>query len=185
LRAVPTGHHFDPLRVHLNIFTPTQGVVRSNFVHPWPAGEDYQVCAGPGELVDHKGKHLEVLTFGGALHIQPEEDHTLLNLTSPAPILLPAASPLDQLLVEEVEIVLAQRQAARESEPGLYEEHLETAPPLALYHAMLTAIQERYRHLPPNENVLILKFRYTLQEELNAVEAQLSAPHHPSVEGLL
>ena len=185
LRTIPTEHHFDPLQVHLSVVTPDHDVIRLTVEHPWPRPKDYPVCAGPVELVDLKGKHLGAFTFGGAVHIQPEEERTTLVLTSPAPILLPAEGPLDRILVEEVEIIFAQRQAAQEATPDLYEKHLAEAPPLELYHAMLATILERYRHLPYSENELILKFKHTLRAEIEAVQDQLSELHRRSIEGLL
>ena len=185
LRTTPTGHHFDPLQVRLNVVASDLGVTRLAIEHPWPDSDDYTVCAGTVELVDRKRKHLEAFTFGGALHIKPEEEETILVLTSPAPILLPAESSLEQLLVDEVEIILAQRQAIREIEPGLYEKRLAAAPPLELYHAILSAILERYRLLPSGDDDLVLGLRHSLHVELNSIEEGMSVLHRRPIEGLL
>lgn len=185
LRSIPSEAHFDPLQVFLTVADSIQGVVPLTLEHPLSRNETYAVCAGPVDLIDRKGKHLDLFTFGGTLQIEPEEEHTLLIFTSPAPILLTTESPLDRLLVEEAEILLAERQAAREVTPGLYDQHLEEVPPLELYHAMLAAIQERYRHLPLSENEVTLKFKHTLREELEATEEQLSELHRRPLEGLL
>jgi hypothetical protein len=185
LRLHPSEEHFDPLQVFLTVADPIQGVVPLTLEHPLSRNEAYAICAGPVDLIDRKGKHLDIFTFGGSLKVEPEEEHTTLVFTSPAPILLTTESPLDQLLVEEAEILLAQRQAAREGSPGLFDQHLQDAPPLELYHAMLAAIQERYRHLPASENELTLKFRHTLRVELEAVEEELSELHRRPLEGLL
>ncbi len=159
LRATPTGKHFDPFRVHLDVVASQQDVTCLAIEYPWSDLDDYTVCAGIVDLIDHKGKHLDAFTFGGALHIQNEEKHTLLVLTSPAPILLPAELPLDQLLVDEVKIVLAERQAIREVEPGLFEKLLIAAPPLELYHAISAAVLERYHRLHSSDDELVLEAR--------------------------
>lgn len=185
LRAIPSEEHFDPIQVLLTALDPVRGVTQLTLEHPWPRAETYLVCAGPVDLIDRKGKHLDLFTFGGSLQIEPEEEHTLLVFTSPAPILLTTESPLDRLLVEEAEILLAERQAAREVTPGVYDQHLQDAPPLELYHAMLAAIQERYRHLPPSDNEVILKFKHILREERAATEEELSELHRRPLEGLL
>jgi hypothetical protein len=185
LRAIPSEEHFDPTQVLLTVVDPIQGVISLTLEHPCPRADTYRICAGPVDLIDRKGKHLDLFSFGGALQIEPEAEHTLLVFTSPAPILLTTESPLDRLLVEESEILLAERQAAREVTPGLYDQHLQEAPPLELYHAMLAAIQERYRHLPPSENDLILKFKHILRMELAATEEELSELHRRPLEGLL
>jgi hypothetical protein len=185
LRTTPSEHHFDPVQVLLTAVDRIQGVSFLTLQHPLPRRETYPVCAGPIDLIDRLGKHLDIFSFGGSLQIEPEEEHTTLVFTSPAPILLTAESPLDRLLVEEAEILLAQRQAAREVTPGLYDQHLQEAPPLELYHAMLAAIQERYQHLPPSENELTLKFRHILRVELEATEEELSELHRRPLEGLL
>ena len=85
LRSTPTGQHFDPLSVYLDVATANQEVNRLTVEHPWSDQDDYTVCAGIVDLIDQKGKHLDAFTFGGALHIQTEEERTLLVLTSPAP----------------------------------------------------------------------------------------------------
>ena len=185
LRNIPSEEHFDPIQVFLTAVDPNQGVIPLVLEHLCTHAEKYFVCAGPIELIDRKGKHLDVFSFGGSLKIEAAEEHTTLVLTSPAPILLTGESPLDRLLVEEAEILLAQRQAALEAAPGLFDQHLQEAPPLELYHAMLTAIRERYRHLPASENELTLKFRHTLRVELEAVEEELSELHRRPLEGLL
>jgi hypothetical protein len=185
LRSTPTGQHFDPLRVHLDVATSDHDVTCLAFEHPWSDLDDYTVCAGIVDLIDHKGKHLDAFTFGGALHIQNEEEHTLLVLTSPAPILLPAESRLDQLLVDEVKIVLAERQAVREVEPGLFDKHLIAAPPLELYHAISVAVLERYHRLHSSDDELILKLQHTLRVEIEAIAGQLSIMNRRPIDKLL
>lgn len=185
LRTKPTEHHFDPLRVHLSVATSDQVMIPMTIEHPWARPENYSLCAGLVELVDRKDKHVDIFTFGGALQIQPKEEDTVLVLTSPAPILLAKENPIDQLLVEEAEILLAERRAAFEAESDLYEKHLVAAPPLELYHAILVAIQERYHHLPSGGNELIFRFKYTLRVEIEAVEEQLSELQRRPLEVLL
>jgi hypothetical protein len=185
LRAIPSEEHFDPTQVLLTALDPVRGVTQLTLEHPWPCPETYPVCAGPVDLIDRKGKHLDLFNFGGSLQIEPEEEQTTLVFTSPAPILLTTESSHDRLLVEEAEILLAERQAAREVTPGVYDQHLQEAPPLELYHAMLVAIQERYRHLPLSENEVILKFKHILREERAATEEELSELHRRPLEGLL
>jgi len=185
LRTKPTGHHFDPLKVHLTVTLPEGGITPLVVEHPWSDLEDYVVCAGKVELIDRNNKHLDAFTFGGAMHIQPEEDHSVLILNSPAPILLSAESSLEHLLIDECEIILAERKAIRESERGLFERHLKNAPPLELYRALLIAILERYQHLPPNEDELVFKLEHTLRTEIEAVEGQLPVLNRRRIEGLL
>lgn len=185
LRPIPTGHHFDPREVRLNIVTQDLLIERLTVEHPWTDAEDYTVCAGTVELADRYHKHLEAFTFGGALHIQTEEERTILELTSPAPILLPAESHLDQLLVDEVEIILAERQAIRGTEPGVFEKRLVSVPPLDLYHAILVALRERYHKLPGSDDDLVLNLRHVLHEELKVLDESLSVLHRLPIEGLL
>jgi hypothetical protein len=185
LRATPTGQHFDPIRVHLDVVVSQQDMTCLAIEPPWDGLNDYTVCAGIVDLIDKKGKHLDAFTFGGALHIQNEEEQTLLVLTSPAPILLPAESRLDQLLVDEVKIVLAERQAIREVEPGLFEKLLIAAPPLELYHAIGVAVLERYHRLHSSEDELILKLQHTLRVEIEAIAGQLSIMNRRPIDKLL
>jgi hypothetical protein len=185
LRSTPTGKHFDPLRVHLDVVVSQQDVTCLAIEHPWSDKDNYTACAGIVDLIDQKGKHLDAFTFGGALHIQTEEEHTLLVLTSPAPILLPAESPLDQLLVDEVKIILAERQAIREVEPGLFEKLLIAAPPLELYHAISVAVLERYHRRHSSDDALVLKLEHTLRVEIEAVAGQLSVMNRRPIDQLL
>jgi len=171
--------------VHLDVATANQDVNRLTVEHPWSDLDDYTVCAGHVDLIDQKGKPLDVFTFGGALHIKNELDQTLLVLTSPAPILLPAESPLDQLLVDEVKIVLAERQAIRGVEPGLFENLLIAAPPLELYHAISVAVLERYRRLHSSDDDLVRKLEHTLRVEIEAIAGQLSVMNRRPIDQLL
>jgi hypothetical protein len=185
LRSTPTGQHFDPFRVHLDVVVSKQYVSRLTIEHPWDDLKDYQVCAGIVDLIDHRGKHLDAFTFGGALHIQNQDEHTLLVLTSPAPILLPGESRLDQLLVDEIKIILAERQALREVEPGLFEKLLIAVSPLELYHAILVAILARYQRLHSGDDELVFKLEHTLHVEIEAVEEQLSVTNRRSIDKIM
>jgi hypothetical protein len=185
LRSTPTGQHFDPYRVHLDVVVSKQYVSRLTIEHPWDDMDDYQVCAGVMDLSDHRGKHVDAFTFGGALHIQNQGESTLLVLTSPAPILLPDESRLDQLLVDEIKIILAERQAIREVEPELYDKLRIAAPPLELYHAILVAILAHYQRLHTGEDELVFKLEHTLHVEIAAVEEQLSTINRRSIDKIL
>ena len=185
LRSIPTGQHFDPLKVHLYISSPKLGLNPLTVEHPWSDLNDYTVCAGTMEIIDKTGKHLDAFTFGGSLHIQTTEEYTLLTLTSPAPILVPAGSRLEQFLVDEVKITLAERRAEREVQPGLFEKLLIAAPPFELYYAVITSILERCHHLHSSDHSLIYKLEYALRAEIEAIERQLSIMERRPIDRLL
>jgi hypothetical protein len=185
LRHVPTEHHFDPLKVRLRVVDNELGVLTLTVDHHWENSKDYLVCAGPFYLVDRNDKRLDGFTFGGQIHIEPGSDYALVSLRSAAPILFAEENATENLLLEETEILLAERQASRENTHKLFEQHLIEADPLELYHAMLVAIAENYRHRSPTGNEQVLKLTHMLRLEIEAVAEILSDLPQRTIEELL
>jgi hypothetical protein len=169
LEDTPTTEHFDPKSVMISAFNDHGGVYHVTIEHPWPSERELRICAGPFDLVDRKGKHIEGFTYGGRLEIEVSDHSTSLTLDSPAPILVRPHHALSNLLAEESEILLAQRRATIIDEEAL-EQHLADADPLKLYRACLQALQERLQHLPLSDDQLMMKFKTMVRQERQAVE---------------
>ncbi len=168
--ATNSGKHFDPYKVNATICTQN-GADFATIKHPWSAEKQYVVTAGTIHLEDHLGKSIEALTFGGELRIQESPECTACIFTSPAPIMIdyPQQS-VSSLLVDEVEIMFAERKAALGDDPDKYERRLCQADPLALYYACLQAIIERMKHLPQAEDEMSVKFMHLMREEQRYLE---------------
>ena len=143
-----------------------------------------RACAGPIDLIDRKGKHLECFSYGGELRIELKETSTRLILNSPAPILIRPAHALVNMLAEESEILLAERRAAT-PDPEIFEKHLASADPLALYRACLEALYEQLHHLPTEENELMFKYKHMLSSEREAIEQVSTESLNPCLEKIL
>jgi hypothetical protein len=102
-------------------------------------------------IADRNRRKVEAFTFGGKLNIDSAEQVTVASLTSPAPIfdLMPPHSvPCLPLLVEETEILLAERRAAWAEKPEAFEVKLLVVDPLKLYAACLAGLLERLANHP-------------------------------------
>ena len=152
LRAEPTGHHFDPERVHLLIATPAGDVQSVTITHQGRGPETMRVCAGRVALEDRLEKRVQFLTLGGSLAMTFEEGLSLCRLTSPAPIIaLSLVRGAPELLSEEIEQVLAHRRARWEVRRREYDRRLAAADPEALYKACLVELQRKFRATPSRQ----------------------------------
>lgn len=104
-------------------------------MHPWHRELNYQVYAGFIILEDRKGKKVEAFTFGGSLQIQTREEITICTFESEAPILeMGMKDPMRELLVEEVDIILAERSAAALPDERGFEKRLAQVNSCMLYY---------------------------------------------------
>lgn len=151
ISSIPTEKHFDVLRCQMFVKSRRDAIECLTVVHPWVYEKEADVCAGILIMEDRKGKKEEAFAFGGKLRIIEEELQTICILTSSAPILeISGAPPLDAMFIEELEIVLAKRQAAF-SNHFEYEALLCNAEPFELYWACLQELKEEFENFP-NKN---------------------------------
>ena len=83
----PTGHHFNPKKLHLHVKSKASAIESLTIRHPWIFEHTYQVLAGSIELTDRHGEEVEAFTFGGILKIESHDAVTVCILESAAPIL--------------------------------------------------------------------------------------------------
>ncbi len=170
LRSVPSGKHFDPMRVRLSIVTKLGRIEFIKVRHPWPLLDHYRACAAGIILQDCKGNIVEAFTFGGDLRIETEDGLSTCVLTSPAPILeLIETSSIPVILSEETEILLAERRAGWAHDPSIYDKRLSAADPLILYIACLEAIRKKFEHIPTEESELIREFGQFIHVEIKTL----------------
>ncbi|RPI23242.1 MAG: hypothetical protein EHM70_22765 [Chloroflexota bacterium] len=174
----PTGRHFDPHRVELSMCSSQHGIEFASMRHPWRGSESFRICAGQMDLEDHKGKSVEVFSFGGEVSVESRDEYTLCVLTSPAPIMsiFSGNSPVN-LFTEEVEILLAQRRAARSLQPGEFDKRLASVDPLSLYFACLQAALGRYKRLPPSDSLVGTDYAHMLREEIKNLSEAVKHPY--------
>ncbi len=167
LRAHPTGHHFDPEKIHVEVGV-VRGVQMLDIHHPWRQGDEYTLCPGRIFITDRFRKTLEVFTFGGQLTIRSHNEVTRCEFDSPAPFLeLTGTHTVPTLLANEVEILLAQRRAAHNFRlPGEFDALLLTVAPLTLYASCLQAIEPRFAHYPAGSDAVIQHFKHLLPREI-------------------
>jgi hypothetical protein len=169
LRQQPSQHHFDPEQIHVLAASPDGIVEALKLSHPWLGVDDWQLCAGQVDLLDRKGKHVDFFTFGGDLHVEKvDETRTLIVLSSEAPFLMaqPHTSAIN-LLIQEVEIQMAQLRAEWCRSDGSFDECLACLNPFDLYRMCLVAILQRIGQWEYDETVF--KLRHLIQDELAIV----------------
>ncbi len=168
IRPTPTEKHFDPEIVTCTVAPTSGGTDELRVHHPWVSEPTYRVCAGHVLIEDRKGKQVAAFTFGGALHIDSNDQRTMCRLTSPAPILQCSltSDPLEVMLGEEVEILFAERRAAWLHDEDAFDKRLAAADPLALYQACLRALRDKFEQFPKWEEPIIAKLIHFLHTTL-------------------
>ena len=185
ISSIPTKKHFDVLRAHFFVKTQEGVVRRLTITHPWTYEEIARVCAGVIILEDRNKKEEEAFTFGGQLKIKAEEMQTVCTMVSTAPILeISRATPLHSLLVEEMEILFAERQA-KYTNRHEYEAKLGNADPLDLYLACLKELREKFEQFPHMDNEYLQFLRYLHTEEHRLEAAGLFRKPRPELEDIL
>ena len=152
IRPAPTGEHIDPESVECHVAADDRSI-RLHMVHPWTQETTYHVCLGEIDIEGMRHEHVKAFTFGGTLRIDSYSQRTLCQIVSPAPLLEYSrqAPTLSEQVIEEVQILVAERRAAHEDDDA-FEQKLVAADPLQLYHACLLALQEKFAHFPATDD---------------------------------
>ncbi len=182
ISSVPTEQHFDVEHVHFQIATPEDNLERLTVLHPWTYKNTAHVCAGVVIMEDRNKTKKEAFTFGGNLKITTQAEQTLCTLSSTAPILdISDASRMHRFLIDELEILFAERRAAFQNH-HLYEKKLIHADPLNLYLASLKYLIEKFENLPHKNSTYrqFLAFLYAEKHRLHA--AQIFMENAPSLD---
>lgn len=170
ISEIPTEQHFDVLRAHILVKTSKDAIEHLTIKHPWNYEKAARVCAGFVIMDDRKGKKEEAFTFGGQLKIELQELQTVCILTSSAPILeISGAAPLYRLFIEELEILLAKRQAAY-SDRYEYETKLSNTDPFELYQACMNELIQTFEQFPHKDEkyLQLLMFLHMQKHRLEA-----------------
>jgi hypothetical protein len=96
-------------------------------------------------------KKVEAFTFGADLAIQSDPTATRCTFDSPAPLFaVRDPDALASRFVAEAEVVLAEKRAAWDSRSSAddFSRRLASVPPLPLYLACLTAMEEHLKIVP-------------------------------------
>jgi len=176
LSDIPSYHHFDPVYSCLLVASEEGGLSPLTIEHPWSGMESYRICAGQMDLIDRRGKHLDLFTFGGQVVIQDDAGRTRIQVASTAPILsIGQMQTVPALLSQEAEIILAQRRAAWEPDLTGFERRLCAVEPVALYLACLDEIRLRFDAMAQNDP-FSMQFRRVIKNEIDAWLGQAGQP---------
>jgi len=145
----PSGLHFDPKSVRLNVYSQATGVNSLTIHHGAGSVGQYRVVAGLVHIEDKIGKTVDAVCFGGNLTIDTNDPEcTICTLSSPAPILGDYSEhSVACILAEETEILLAERRSAWDGKEDEYERRLGAVEPLMLYFACLVSLQEHIKKI--------------------------------------
>jgi hypothetical protein len=163
--------HFDPKVVQLPIFTSVdrfhpKGIEHLKVHHPWPYQSSYHVAPGMLIISDRKDKKVEAFTFGGTLQIDSAEKYTKCVIQSDAPIIeIDSTSTTVMKMVEEVEIILAERRILWVHDEEEFEARLEKIPPSVLYAACLEELKTKIGHFHSRETSEIQDFNKLIAGE--------------------
>jgi hypothetical protein len=176
----PTGRHFDPMTVRLLVRARshiTSVIVETIRIHhPWPYESEFQACTGRIIIEDRHDKVVEAFTLGGNLNIVTKDTATKCILESSAPILeLIDTNLLVISLVDEIEILLAERRAYWLPTIKTYEQRLVNISPLDLYTACLETLRQKYAqsHRQDEESYQLVHF---ISDEIGSLKKQCLWP---------
>lgn len=183
----PTGRHFDPDRVALPVWSLNGTVGYLEISHPGINTDHQRVLAGKIIIEDRAGKCIEAFSFGGELQVLSDDEKTVCIYTSPAPILTwRNQSSIEYLLIQEVEIILAERRAAWLNDTDHYEARLARVSPIDLFYACLATLRKKFTHYPIAGAELLQKFvHYLKAESLDLQETYHLPVDFPSIDELL
>ena len=192
LAGEPSGEYFDPLEVHLPILAskdwghPHQ-LDHIKIFHPWTNLLEYQAAPGKVIILDRKGKEVEAFTYGGNLLIKNEEVCTTCTLESTAPIIeIDTASHVVKTLIDESEILLAQRRASWGIDEAKFESLLTKISPEELYAVCLMHILTSIEHSPRQDVLDIQGLIHLIKQERSRLQAAGLWPEIvPSIEEIL
>jgi hypothetical protein len=162
----PTYKHFDPEKAIICVVDQYNYPVYITITYPWTFQRSYHVCPGGIELEDRFGKKVEIFCFGGTLKIYNLIDVTACVLDSPAPILqMIGIDSVNSMLIEEMEILFAQRKAALHGTKK-FTEHLTSVDPLNLYLSCLVTLKNKFNGFPCKWLPHVCKFLDLLHKEI-------------------
>jgi hypothetical protein len=124
------------------------------------------------DVEDARHEHVKAFTFGGTLHLDSDARRTICQLVSPAPLLEHARelSSLEENLIEEVQILFAERRAVQDDDA--FDRRLAAADPLQLYRACLVALNEKFAHFPSTDDAQ-RPFKQFLHSATQSLEAEV------------
>ncbi len=151
IRPTPSGEHFDP-ESFACLVAANADTTQLHVVHPWTQETTYRACAGEIVIEDARHEQVKAFTFGGTLQIDSDVRRTICRLISSAPLLAHSKQTLslEELLIEEVAILFAQRRAAQDDDA--FERKLAAVDPPQLYHACLNELNEKFTNFPATDD---------------------------------
>jgi hypothetical protein len=184
--------HFDPKVIQLPVFTSIDelhphGIEHMKISHPWTYHTSFHVAPGMLIISDRKGKKVEAFTFGGKLEIYIGDDNTKCVIESDAPIIeVGMRNVLIMKLVEEAEILLAERRAVWAQDEIGFSKRLENIPPDVLYAAFLQEFLDGIDRLPSKDIQAIRDFRtFVVDEKQSLLEEERWPKNVPSISEIL
>ena len=160
--------------------------------HPWYLTElelPVRICPGRFKLVEQDGDIHYGLSLGGELNIVSEGAFTHCTLTSAAPIfnLRDEPSSPSAMIATEVEVILAEREAAWGLDRAGFTERLMRVDPFTLFVAMIRRFEEHQEHMPVAlRNEAYWDTEHTLFEILETLRQSNSLPlFQPPLEEIL
>ncbi len=152
LMSEPAGRFFDTFQAAFLV--PDQGDVKELLIeHPWNewmGNPHVQILPGRFQLREKDGDLHYGFSLGGEIEIKNIEAATVCTVTSSAPIFNLSDDPdaLGDVIANEVEGLLARREAAWGENVSGYARRLANAEPLSLFIAILHTLVQDFQNLP-------------------------------------
>jgi len=194
LRKTPTGLHFDPASVRLQV-CDEHGSIRQAvltlepFLEPSREMllETQHVCPGMVIIRDRKDKRIDFFTFGGSLSATLGSGEAIYSLRSPAPILKVTGLPENVAgrLAVETEALIGESQAKWKTEQEEFLCQLAQADPSLFYIASVNSILTHGEEHPVLREEDPALYSLVHSERQWLMKTGQWPPEPPTLEGLL
>ena len=182
IRETPTKQHFDPELVEILVRSDKSrviglGVEKTRLHSPWPGKERYQLIIDRIYIRDRIGKTVEAFCFGGELVVRQGSGMLDIQVSSTAPIIdLEEPDPLTQLLVAEVEAILAETRAKLVKKDKELEKMLIQFQPLTLYAACLLSLEQKINSFSHKELLEYQQLLLAVKKEMGRIKSEQMWP---------
>jgi hypothetical protein len=152
LTREPAGRFFDTYQA--TFLTVDNGAIKELQIEDpweeWKGGPKMKVVAGRFRLREKDGDTHYGFSLGGEITIQNIDEATRCTLTSSAPIFNLSDDPdsLGAKIVDEIEAILAKREAAWGEDESGFVQRLASAEPLTLFIVILHTLDQEIQNMP-------------------------------------
>jgi len=158
-------------QIELSYITPEGYSQLTTLTHPINSIQKGRFLAGLIHFQRKAKKHFTAYTFGGEVDFSTTTDHSIVTLTSSAPILwLYQFNHIASLLADEAQILIAESPAAKNRDTDKLDKKLSTIDPMRLYCSSLKDTFEKYSSMYIERTPKYEQFLLFINKEIQSLK---------------